>query len=243
MVDLGSLGGTCGIPSLINNRDQVVGQSDLAGDVYFHPFLWDRGILTDLGTFGGNYGQAIWLNDAGEAVGWATTQGDQVSFAALWRKGMISNLGTVSGDGCSTAYGINSKGQVIGVSQPCDGSVLHASLWENGGPMLDLNTLIPPDSPLILRIAYSINERGEISGIARLKSDFSKRHAFLLIPDGDCVSACEGRIVASHNNAAPAQNPAMMKQDGESGLSLIERFRSQMRQRYHLTSQPAAPRD
>jgi probable HAF family extracellular repeat protein len=89
MIDIGSLGGTCGFPSFINNRDQVVGQSDLAGDVYFHPFLWDRGILSDLGTFGGNYGQAIWINDAGEAVGWATNQADQASFAALWSKGVI----------------------------------------------------------------------------------------------------------------------------------------------------------
>src|SRR5450755_1032141 len=47
LIDLGTLGGTCGFGSTINNRGQVVGQSDLAGDVYFHPFLWDRGKLTD----------------------------------------------------------------------------------------------------------------------------------------------------------------------------------------------------
>jgi probable HAF family extracellular repeat protein len=39
MLDLGSLGGTAGWPSGLNNRGQVTGQSNVADDVHFHAFL------------------------------------------------------------------------------------------------------------------------------------------------------------------------------------------------------------
>ena len=75
-------------------------------------------------------------------------------------------------------------------------------------------------------------------------------HAYILIPDGDCDDDCEGRIVrsqssiaASRNDAWLARNPVAMKQDSQPLISPVERFRSQMRQRYHLPGQPAAPRD
>jgi probable HAF family extracellular repeat protein len=43
MVDLGTLGGAIGLGNALNNRGQVVGFMDLAGDATSHPFLWDRG--------------------------------------------------------------------------------------------------------------------------------------------------------------------------------------------------------
>ena len=48
MTDLGTLGGTFGFAQGLNNRGQVVGFSDLSGDLANHAFLWDRGVLTDL---------------------------------------------------------------------------------------------------------------------------------------------------------------------------------------------------
>jgi probable HAF family extracellular repeat protein len=54
MVDLGSLGGTVGSPSALNNRGQVVGQSNLAGDLLSHPFLSKNSApIQDLGTLWG----------------------------------------------------------------------------------------------------------------------------------------------------------------------------------------------
>jgi len=63
-------------------------------------------------------------------------------------------------------------------------------LWEKGGPMVDLNNLIPADSPLHLVQAHWINERGEIAGWGLppgvpLEDLETRGHAFLLIPVGE----------------------------------------------------------
>ena len=76
MTDIGTLGGTCGFPLAFNNRGEVVGQSDLAGDLTFHPFLWTKTQgIQDLGTLGGDTGTTEWINDAGDIVGKADLPG------------------------------------------------------------------------------------------------------------------------------------------------------------------------
>src|SRR5215469_1177730 len=73
MTDLGTLGGTNGGAVCINRRGQIIGTSDLEGDLpgKFHAFLWQDGVMSDLGTLGGDYSIPFWLNDAGEVVGLA----------------------------------------------------------------------------------------------------------------------------------------------------------------------------
>ncbi len=114
--------------------------------------------------------------------------------------------------------------------------------------MVDLNTLIAPHSSLTLVDAYNISDRGEVAGTGvpagcqPSDSDICG-HLYLLIPDGDCDSDCDGRIAASQSNLVPAQQPATMKPGNEVPMSPAERLRSQMRQRYHLPGQPPTPRD
>jgi probable HAF family extracellular repeat protein len=188
MIDLGTLGGTIGTPNAMNNRGQVVGESNVAGDLTAHPFLWDGKKMMDLGTFGGDSGQANWINEAGDVVGSAFTSDPQVSLAFLWKDGVLTSLGTVPGDSCSNALGINSRRQVVGVSaETCDyvTDERYVFLWEND-QMIDLNIFLPPNSDLQqLTDAYNINDRGEIDGLGippGCGDEFGCGHVFVLIP-------------------------------------------------------------
>jgi probable HAF family extracellular repeat protein len=162
MQDLGTLGGVFGVPTWLNNRGQVIGQSDLAGDLDSHPFLWTQGRLFDLDTITSG-GQPIFadaIDDAGEIIGAAAFPNEPFD-AYIWRDGVATDLGHVSGDCGSEAFGINSRDQIVGSSLLCDGSSSNAFLWENG-ELVDLNTLVPLNSPHLI-FAIGINERGEIS--------------------------------------------------------------------------------
>ncbi len=217
MLDLGTLGGNFGSAQCANSRGQIIGVSSLSGNPFAcftgepgcHPFLWEHGVLTDLGTLGGDNGTPIWINNAGDVVGEADLPGSQTSHAFLWRKGVMTDLGSL-GDN-SHAAAINSKRQVVGnffVSGRTEPPFRHAFLWEKGGPMVDLNTLIPANSGLELVAADNINERGEIVGVgvpAHCFPDFCG-HLFLLIP---CVASdtqgCEDN--GEGTNAVVQRNP------------------------------------
>lgn len=206
MQDLGTLGGTSGCAINLNNRGQVIGYSNLAGDMTDHPFLWDkRGHpqMKDLGTFGGSNGRAIAINDGGEVVGWAMDQNEQVR-AFLWSNGMKINLGILSPLPYSNAQWINSKGQVVGFAADANFITHVAFLWENGGPIVDLNSLIPPGSELQLANALNINDRGEIAGTGLLTNgDFRN---FLLIPCDENhpgVEGCDYNLLEESVAASP----------------------------------------
>ena len=125
-----------------------------------------------------NYAQAI--NHAGQIAGQSDPPGDATTYAVLWQNGAITNLGTLPGDVSSATGDINAKGQVVGAS--CDANFnCRAFLWDKG-VMTDLNSLIPPDSPLYLYFGAGINDRGEIAGTAFLKSNPNEQPAFLAIP-------------------------------------------------------------
>ena len=145
-----------------------------------------NGAPTDLGSFGGKKSNvAAAINDLGEVVGTSDLPGDAADPAFLWTKHTgIQNIGTVGGDLSALPGGfggINNNGQVVG--QSCSGYLgsgnCRAFLWQ-GKSMVDLNTLIPADSPLHLVIAFQINDAGEIAGLGQTSA--GDMHAFRAIP-------------------------------------------------------------
>jgi probable HAF family extracellular repeat protein len=236
MLDLGTLGGTSGVPSALNNRGQVVGVSNASGDIFGHPFLWTKpGPMQDLGTFGGNFGSAFWINDAGDIVGVASFPGDQIFHAFLWKDGVKTDLGTLDGDSTSDAIGVNSKDQVVGSSVSGNGFV-RGFLWENGS-MFDLNTLISPSSKLNLYFPSIINDRGEIAGQAQLPN--GDIHAFLLIPCDESHSDVEGCDYSpvEANTAVPQTKPGVRN---TSSRTLPQSFMRWMN-RYHFPDVAIGP--
>jgi len=70
-------------------------------------------------------------------------------------------------------------------------------LWQDG-VLIDLNTLIPPDSPWLLQEAFSINERGQIAG-HMVNTSTGQIHAFLATPvetDGNAAPSSAAQLAA-----------------------------------------------
>jgi probable HAF family extracellular repeat protein len=123
----------------------------------------------------------------------------------------MTDLGTVAGDICTGANSINSEGQIVGFGSADCNNEDHAFVSENGGPILDLQSLIPSGSGLTLINAIFINDRGEIAARAKLSN--GDEHAVVLIPcDGNHlnVEGCDYGLVDAA--AAARKNPASVIQ-------------------------------
>jgi probable HAF family extracellular repeat protein len=121
----------------INDRGQVVGELEV--QPFSHAFLYSSGTTRDLGTLGSDPSSSVAysINDHGQIVGSAA------GHAFLYSDGKMRDLGTLGGQS-STANCINNRGEVVGSSETADGGQI-AFLYR-GCQMLDLNTLITPNS-------------------------------------------------------------------------------------------------
>jgi probable HAF family extracellular repeat protein len=225
MVDLGSFGGTCTAVADLNQRGQIVGESNLKGDATSEAFLWDGTIHHLGGSLGGDFTGAGAVNEAGQAVGFGYLAGNATFHATLWKQpGEITDLGVLGNDQCSGAADINSRGQVVGSSIPnCSGdpTTFRAFLWQND-TIFDLNTLIPPGSPLYLQYVQTINDRGEIAGEGMDSS--GNEHAFLLVPCDQNGSDCESlRDGISTAPARPAEATQLRPSTGSRAVQFMLR--------------------
>jgi len=253
MRDLGGFGGTCTVVTDLNNEGQIVGQSFRAGDESATAFLWEDGSIHELGgSLGGDYTGAFALNEQGQAVGYAYLPGDSMFHGALWAQvGKLTDLGVIGNDPCSYAAAINAGGQVVGASAPtCDGfgDDSRAFLWNDGGPIVDLNTLIPSGSSLYLQLTYAINDGGEIAGTGVDGS--GNEHAFLLIPCDQNHPGIEGCDYSlADPSTAVEVHPALTKKTPAAAASqpklspaeLMARFRSAQAGRNRRFGTPQAP--
>ena len=201
--------------------------------------------MIDLGTLGNGFVHNS--HDNGGVVGFAENR-SFTKTAFLWRQGVMTSLGTLGRTSYSMAS--NSRSQVVGASRIDDTpGNFRAFLWENGGPLVDLNTLIPRSSTLTLVWAVNINDRGEIAGLGVpagcQPADYLLcGHAFLLTPDGDCDGNCQNRVAQSQVEAELRRltAPTQVKHP-EPPVRSAEDFRSMMRQRFGLPGARPTSRD
>ncbi len=185
MRDLGVLGVDLGFSFsyaiAINRNSRVVGYSDVydsAGNwLGQHAFLWAGGTMQDLGVLGVDLGfsfsTATAINTNNQVLGSSDvydSAGNWVGqHAFLWAGGTMQDLGALSVDEFGTSFSfpnaLNDAGQVVGVSTQSENGVAvgnRAFLYQNGA-MVDLNTLLPADSGLLLENALAVNNRGQIT--------------------------------------------------------------------------------
>lgn len=172
-----------------------------------HAVLWEKdGTVRDLGNLGGTVNPqvlavgnaALVINNHGQVAGVSALPGIKSPECPgdppnpncfpfhpfLWtRETGMQDLGVLPGDFVGAGLGLNNKGEVVGPSFAAPGptsATPRAFLWANG-KMHDLNALVPPNSPLYLLIAYSINDSGQIAGLG-FESSTGNIHAFLATP-------------------------------------------------------------
>jgi probable HAF family extracellular repeat protein len=186
-------------------------------DNFSHAFLWKpnvahgvTGSIFDLGTLGGLTSQGSAINADGQIAGYARTLSD-ATHAFLWTpsapngtSGNMLDLGTIGGN--SFAYGLNSTGEVVGISGT------DAFSYTMAGGMVDLNAQIDPLSGWQLGSALAINDFGQIAGFGTLGG---QEHAFLLTPVSEpstlvlaalsglvlCILARHGRLDTSDSRS------------------------------------------
>jgi probable HAF family extracellular repeat protein len=191
--------------------------------------------MQDLGTLGGPTGAANAINEAGEVVGLADTATSTDAF--LWRNGQMIDLGTLPGHCFSGATSINARTQITASSFPCDGSAAHAVLWENGGPMVDLNDLIRR-ADLTLTGSW-INDRGEITAGGVLAN--GDLRIFLLIPCDENHPGIEGCDYSLVEVPTVVTQPLPVTRD-TSRRALPPSLARRM-SRYRFTGRTFAPKD
>ena len=180
LINIGTLGGTYSEASGINDSGQVVGYSTIVGNAINHAFLYSANAMTDLGALDvgtnspANNSSASGINARGQIAGTSNIFDNSASHAVLYSRSGITDLGTLGGF-YSRGMGINSSGQVVGVSFTAD-SVEHAFLY-SGDVMTDLGTLGGTESS-----ASDINDSGQVVGSSFIAPDQvgqQARHAFL----------------------------------------------------------------
>ena len=201
---MGTLGGLNSRGMAVNRWGDITGMSSTPGEDEYHAFLTKPGsALYDLGTLGGPATHGHDVNDLVHVCGWSMIQAhNPASRGFFWADGIMKSLGTLGGI-YSAAFGMNNHDQVVGASTRAD-EVQVAFLWRND-QMVDLNTLVPAGTPLLLTAAYDIDEQGAIVGVGT-RPDGETR-AFLLTPTNTAGTPDPG-VPAVTSFAGVIPNPA-----------------------------------
>jgi probable HAF family extracellular repeat protein len=183
----------------INDLGHAAGQTSNCGQAT-HAVSWINGTASVLPDYG-HGAVAFGNNDLDQIVG-AVGSPDGALWGALWQNGKLTSFKPLPGDGFAIASGINNRGQVVGSTFDSNLNWAHAFICQEG-VMTDLNTLFA-SSNLFATMANKINERGQISAMAIVRSgpDAGNIHAILLTPVNESI----GRSVAEDGPTTPKSN-------------------------------------
>jgi probable HAF family extracellular repeat protein len=207
IIDLGTLGGTFGAGSSINNLGWSSGLASSPDNNSFHAALWLPGRTVDLGTLGGTNSAIEWpvKNVRGNIVGISETStpdplGERFSCTGfiptngttclgfLWHDGVMIPLPTLGGNN-GFATGMNNFDQAVGWTETtfhdatCTGNqVLQflAVIWGPRKGQIRPLLPLPRDSDTA---ATAINDFGQVVGISGICGDaigaYSAKHSVL----------------------------------------------------------------
>ncbi len=213
-------GDNVGVALRGNDVGQVAGISGLCSNTQVggfpigpHAVVWDHGSPINLGNLGGSgVGVAADVNNRGQAIG-AATAPDGTQHPFLWTKstGMrdLGLMSTDSADALNTPFQINDRGQMVGASCDVTQATCRGYIWENG-VMTDINELLPADSPLYVILPETINESGQIAGLAVVKSTGEVRAFVATSPRGGAHAGGAGHG-PPHRMVLPAKVRAAIK--------------------------------
>jgi probable HAF family extracellular repeat protein len=204
-------GDTVSFALAINDSGQAVGGSGLCSNVILPPVIpgaphavfWEAdGTPVDLGTPSGGAGDnlATGLNNRGDVVE-NSLMADGSHHAFIWHRedGVLHDLGTYPADAPVTVapccQSINDRQQVVGFSIDASGNQ-RLLLWDHGVPV-DVNTLLPADSPWYAVMPGGINQAGEIAAVAVNLQTFEV-HAVVLSPRAGLGRPARGRVAPPH---------------------------------------------
>lgn len=171
--------------SLINDSGRVAGvwTNHKQQNV---PFIWDleHGIR-ELPTLGGTEAQTTDMNNTGQISGHSNDGLPDPAITIMkqlpvrWEAdGRITKLRTLPDKPTGIAYGINARGECVGLLNNYATGAAAAVLWLDD-KLIDLNTAIPAGSGWVLKQATDINDSGQIVGVGTLNG---ANRAYLLRP-------------------------------------------------------------
>ena len=139
--------------------------------------LWTKAKgLTHLGMLtNSSFSQAFGINPSGTMIAGEDDSKQGMFSAVVWILDTSSGTYVINNLGAGAAFAANDGCQVVGNS-----GLFHAFVWTPSEGRVDLNTLIPPNSGLVLHAAYGINNAGQIVGTAM--DSKGNDHAYLLTP-------------------------------------------------------------